>query len=102
MLSGLCREGANEREIQLESECSMNYYVSTIQFPSPFVCWFVKSPVSVSKDKTRSASGSSESGSDDVGGCSVEKPKQKIEAKGNYDWNINDTRPGGLTRDWLD
>lgn len=92
--------GRNGREmqIQLESECTINYFISPIQFPLPFVCWFVKSPVSVSKDKTKSAS-SSESGSDDVGSCSVSAIKkggetkggsEKVFAKGKYDWNIND------------
>lgn len=71
----------------------------------PLVCWFVKSPVSVSKDKTRSAS-SSESGSDDVGSCSVYISKQKngkngLNYRGNYDWNINGIARG-LTWEWLD
>lgn len=68
MLSGLCHEREKDgTETQLESKCSTNYFICSVL---PLVCWFVKSPVSVSRDKTRSAS-SSESGSGDVGSCSV-------------------------------
>lgn len=70
---------------------SISQFNFPVQFPLlPFVCWFVKSPVSVSKDSTKSAS-SSESGSADVGSCSVEfEREEKSCTIENYDWNIND------------
>lgn len=54
-------------------------------FLLPFVCWFVKSPVSVSSDKTRSAS-SSESGSADVGSCSTECERARRQKKNGLNY----------------
>lgn len=85
MLNGLCQESweGKKWKIQLESDAASIISFPQFNFLLPFVCWFVKSPVSVSKDKTRSAS-SSESGSDDVGSCS--RWWDKAELIKNYDW----------------
>lgn len=76
MLSGL-RQEREEEKTKVENSIRIWMHHQLFQFPIsisysflPFVCWFVKSPVSVSRDSTKSAS-SSESGSTDVGSCSV-------------------------------
>lgn len=94
------RENIKTRN-SIRDKCTINYFTFPVGFPLPFVCWFVRSPASVSKDRTRSAS-SSESGSDDVGFCSAEQRRENGLRTGKlwlkYQWH----RQRGWQGEWLD